>query len=179
MTRLHRAQRPGDAFGAFYDRHVASVLAYFRRRTGDAELAMDLTAETFARALEARAGRDLARREATGWLLTIAHNLLVDSYRRGQVDDRARRRLALDPLVLTDDGLDAVDEAGDRGERELSRLLAGLPPEQREAIEQRVVEEKGYPEIAAALRCSESVVRKRVSRGLATLRARIVKEEGS
>jgi DNA-directed RNA polymerase specialized sigma24 family protein len=59
MTRLHRRKRPGDAFGQFYDRHVASVLAYFRRRTGDAELAMDLTAETFARALEARLGREL------------------------------------------------------------------------------------------------------------------------
>jgi RNA polymerase sigma factor (sigma-70 family) len=99
----------------------------------------------------------------------------VDSYRRGQVDDRARRRLALDPLVLTDDGLQAIDEAVDRGESELCQLLAELPPTQRKAIEERVVEEKSYLEIAAALRCSESVIRKRVSRGLATLRARIVK----
>jgi RNA polymerase sigma factor (sigma-70 family) len=177
MTRLHRRKRPGDAFGEFYDRHVASVLAYFRRRTGDAELAMDLTAEAFARALEARRGRELLSGEASGWLFTIAHNLLVDSYRRGQVDDRARRRLALDPLVLTDDGLQRVGEAVDRGESELCRLLAELPPAQREAIEERVFEEKSYPEIAAALRCSESVIRKRVSRGLATLRARIVKEQ--
>jgi DNA-directed RNA polymerase specialized sigma24 family protein len=90
MTRLHCRKQPGDAFGQFYDRHVASVLAYFRRRTGDAELAMDLTAETFARALETRPARELASGESTGWLFTIAHNLLVDSYRRGQVDDRAR-----------------------------------------------------------------------------------------
>jgi RNA polymerase sigma factor (sigma-70 family) len=177
MTRLHRRKRPGDAFGQFYDRHVASVLAYFRRRTGDAELAMDLTAETFARALEARPGRELLSRDSTGWLFTIARNLLVDSYRRGQVDDRARRRLALDPLVLTDDGLQAIDEAVGRGESELCQLLAELPPAQREAIEERVVEEKSYLEIAAALRCSESVIRKRVSRGLATLRARMVKEQ--
>jgi DNA-directed RNA polymerase specialized sigma24 family protein len=68
MTGLHRRKRPGDAFGQFYDRHVASVLAYFRRRTGDGELAMDLTAETFARALEARPRREfLSSRESTGW----------------------------------------------------------------------------------------------------------------
>ena len=78
---------------------------------------------------------------------------------------------------MTDDGLHAVDEAVDRGESELSRLLAELPPTQREAIEKRVVEEKSYLEIATALRCSESVIRKRVSRGLATLRARMVKEQ--
>jgi RNA polymerase sigma-70 factor (ECF subfamily) len=33
-----------------------------------------------------------------------------------------------------------------------------------------VLEEEPYPEIAAQVRCSESVVRQRVSRGLATLR---------
>ena len=177
MSRLQRRKRPGDLFGEFYDHHVASVLAYFGRRTGDAELAMDLTAETFARALEAGPGHELLSRESTGWLFTIAHNLLVDSYRRGQVDDRARRRLALDPVVLTDDGLERVEQTAARGECELGRLLAELPAAQREAIEERVIVEKSYPEIAAALQCSESVIRKRVSRGLATLRARMVKEQ--
>jgi hypothetical protein len=37
MTRLHRGKRHGDAFGQFHDRHMASVLAYFPRRTADAE----------------------------------------------------------------------------------------------------------------------------------------------
>ena len=43
-----------EAFGMFYDRHVHSVLGYFARRTGDPEVAADLTAETFASALTAR-----------------------------------------------------------------------------------------------------------------------------
>jgi DNA-directed RNA polymerase specialized sigma24 family protein len=43
-----------EAFARFHRRHVRGVLAYFRRRTGDAETAADLTAETFAAALEGR-----------------------------------------------------------------------------------------------------------------------------
>jgi hypothetical protein len=35
-----------EAFAVFYRRHVAALLAYFARRTRDAELAADLTAET-------------------------------------------------------------------------------------------------------------------------------------
>ena len=41
-----------EAFAAFYRRHVAPLLGYFLRRTGNAELAADLTAETFAAALD-------------------------------------------------------------------------------------------------------------------------------
>ncbi|HEY3829711.1 MAG TPA: sigma factor-like helix-turn-helix DNA-binding protein [Solirubrobacteraceae bacterium] len=40
-------------------------------------------------------------------------------------------------------------------------------------IEKRVLEEEPYASISARIGCSEQVVRKRVSRGLATLRRRI------
>jgi DNA-directed RNA polymerase specialized sigma24 family protein len=49
-------------------------------------------------------------------------------------------------------------------------LLGGLPPHAREAVRARVVEERDYPDIARDLRCSEAIVRKRVSRGLKALR---------
>ena len=48
-----------------------------------------------------------------------------------------------------------------------------LPGDQREAVRARVVDERDYPDIAKDLRCSEAVVRKRVSRGWGTLRARM------
>ena len=55
--------------------------------------------------------------------------------------------------------------------------LAGLPEEQRRAIHARVVHDREYAEIAGELRCSEAVVRQRVSRGLRTLRARLAGEQ--
>jgi len=53
---------------------------------------------------------------------------------------------------------------------QLRDALASLEPFQREAVIRRVVLEESYRAIAADLRCSEQVVRKRVSRGLARLR---------
>ncbi|MGO9498449.1 MAG: RNA polymerase sigma factor [Solirubrobacteraceae bacterium] len=50
-------------------------------------------------------------------------------------------------------------------------MLDGLPAEQRDAVRARVIEGRGYDEIAADLRCSPSLVRKRVSRGLRRLRS--------
>ncbi len=52
-------------------------------------------------------------------------------------------------------------------------LLDGLSIDQREAVLAHVVNERDYHEIARDLECSESVVRKRVSRGLAELRLRL------
>ena len=48
---------PGS-FAVFYRRHVEDLVAFFMRRTRNAELAADLTAETFAAALVARARFD-------------------------------------------------------------------------------------------------------------------------
>ena len=42
---LVAARDDAEAFGEFYDRHIARVLAFFRRRVPDGELAMDLAAE--------------------------------------------------------------------------------------------------------------------------------------
>jgi RNA polymerase sigma-70 factor (ECF subfamily) len=82
--------------------------------------------------------------------------------------------------VLTDDALERVESLADAGRSSeiLERLLADLPVEQHEAIRSRIVEERSYDEIANELRCSEAVVRQRVSRGLRTLRAELGEESG-
>lgn len=63
------------AFASFYDRYESLIVGYFVRRTGDPELAADLTAEVFAAALGA-AHRYRARSpSAAAWLFTIAQAL--------------------------------------------------------------------------------------------------------
>jgi RNA polymerase sigma-70 factor (ECF subfamily) len=161
-----------EAFGVFYRRHVDAVLSFFRSRTGDPELAADLMAETFAAALLA-APRFKPRREpAVAWLFTIARRKLIDSWRRGRVEDAARRKLGLEPIELDDGGLARIDAMIDdeRNPRPLLELMEELPADQREALRMRVLDGRGYPEIAAELQCSQAVVRQRVSRATRTLR---------
>lgn len=167
-----------EAFGEFYRRHVQAVLAYLMSRTGRAEVAADLCAETFATALEQHDRYDPERAPARAWLLAMARSRMLDSFRRGQVEDRARRRLGMPPRALTDRDIERIEELVDvdRG-FDAEALVAELPPDQREAVLARVVEERDYEEIAAELEVSQSVVRQRVSRGLAFLRARL--QEGS
>lgn len=162
-----------EALGVFYRRHVPAMLGFFLRRTGDRELTADLTAEVFAAALLAGERYRPGERPPLAWLYGIAAHKLVDSRRRGRIEDAARRRLALDPLVLEDEDLTRIQELGTSATTEaaLHAALDALPSDQRDAVLARIVDERDYGEIATQLRCSEMVVRKRVSRGLKTLRS--------
>jgi DNA-directed RNA polymerase specialized sigma24 family protein len=71
---LVAARDDAEAFGEFYDRHIARVLAFFRRRVPDGELAMDLAAETFAAALGSVASFVPGDEPATAWLFAIARH---------------------------------------------------------------------------------------------------------
>jgi RNA polymerase sigma factor (sigma-70 family) len=159
-----------DAFAVLYRAHVNAVTAFFRRRVGDGELAFDLTAETFA-AVVVDAGSYAGQAPPVAWLYGIARNKLRESLRRSQVEDAARRRIGLEPIVLDDGDLQRVEERAAAGEGDLARELGALAAPTREALLARLVEELEYGEIATRLGCSEQVVRQRVHRGLTRLRA--------
>ena len=163
------------AFGVFYRRYEGPVLAFFVRRTRDAELAADLTAEVFARALEACGRFRPAGAPASAWLFGIAQHTLAKSRRRGAVQHRARGRLGMAPITLDDEDLARIEHLADSDD-EILVLLDQLPADQRDAVQARILEERSYQEIASKMACSPSVVRKRVSRGLARLRDQLTQE---
>jgi RNA polymerase sigma-70 factor, ECF subfamily len=154
-------------FGCFYDRHVRAVTAFVGSWIGEPDVVFDLVAETFARALEHRLKCDPSKGPTVAWLLGIARNLMIDSERRGQVESESRARLGMGRVELDDEQLELI---ADRADVQLRDVVASLEAVQREAVIRRVVLEESYRTIAADLRCSEQVARKRVSRGLARLR---------
>jgi RNA polymerase sigma-70 factor (ECF subfamily) len=167
------ALRDAEAFAVFYRRHLPVTLAYLMRETRDPELAADLGAEVFAAVL-LTAHRYLDHgMTATPWVIGIARNKLLMSFRRGRVEAKARKRLGFEPVALEDTDLERVVAVADDGQGPLRALVNELPDDERRAVLSRVVHERSYGEIASELSCSEMVVRKRVSRGLSRLRDRL------
>lgn len=165
------------AFALFYDRYEAAVVGYFARRIRDPEVATDLTAEVFCAMLGAASRYRPVERTAAAWVFTIAHNTLAKSLRAGRVEAQARLRLGIrEPVAFGVDELERIEALAGAGDSWRS-LLARLPREQAEAVQARVLDERSYPEIAAELETSELVIRKRVSRGLASLRRQLASEE--
>ncbi|HEY5197374.1 MAG TPA: sigma-70 family RNA polymerase sigma factor [Solirubrobacteraceae bacterium] len=165
---LVAARSDPEAFAVFYRRHARGLLRFFRRRVATAEEAFDLTAETMAAALAGVPRYEPRPEPARVWLYGIAHNKLSEAFRSGRIADRARQALAMEPIELDEIGIDRLE--GQAATPALD-LLAVLPGEQQDAIRARHIDERDYAEIARDLRLSESVVRKRVSRGLRTMRS--------
>jgi RNA polymerase sigma-70 factor (ECF subfamily) len=157
-----------EAFGELYRRHERAVLSYFLHWSRSPELAADLTAETFAAAFGSLSGYRAERGEPRPWLFGIAHHVLARSLARGRVEDEARRRLGMPPLVVDDHALERIEEIASL-DGSVLELLDGLSAPVRSAVSGRVIEERDYRELAQTLACSQSVVRQRVRRGLARL----------
>lgn len=168
MTRVASGDKA--AFATIYRTYLPLVLRWCLRGTGERELAADLSSEVFAEALVKCERYDAELGSVGSWLLGIAQNKLRESWRRKRIEDSARRKLGLQPEALTDADLELVDELVGMDER-LQTLIQELPQDQRKAVVARIIEERSYDEIATELRCSKSVVRQRVSRGLKALRS--------
>lgn len=159
-----------DAFASFYDRYETPILGYLMRRTRDPELAAELGAEVFARALASADRYRPTGPTAAGWLFKIAQNVLFKSVRKGRVEEAARRRAGMSlVLELSNATLERIDGtvASDAWVRE---LLDRLPAEQRDAVRAHILDDCSYEEIASKSGASQAAIRQRVSRGLATLR---------
>jgi RNA polymerase sigma-70 factor (ECF subfamily) len=160
-----------EAFGVFYDRHAAAVLAFLVRRTDSAQLAADLVAETFAAAFISRRRYRDTGAPALAWLLGIARHKLASAVRSERVERRARKRLALERIEVDDRSLERIEELAELEElrRDVDQALSMLTPIIAEAVQLRVLLELPYAEVARRLGCSEGTARVRVARGLTVI----------
>lgn len=165
---IRRAREDPDALAELYLRWKQPLFRWFRARIPESE-ASELTAEVFACvALVSRRFRDQADGSAGPWLYGIAKNLLHRYYERGRIEQEARRRLGM-PIRSYESDFEAIDDQIVASGLGLGSALDSLPPEQREALELRVLGELPYERIAALLDCSVGAARLRVMRALQRL----------
>jgi RNA polymerase sigma-70 factor (ECF subfamily) len=171
---LRRSRRDPDAFVAVCRRHTDALARFLGAELRDDTLAEELLAETLSEAWFARGRfRDPGDGSARPWLFGIAKNLVRRLARDRAIEVRARRRLGL-PLPQADayaeviDRLAAAHDLGPATER-----LDGLPSDQREALELRVVHDLDYAEIGQRLSITAEGARTRVFRALTALRTQV------
>jgi RNA polymerase sigma-70 factor (ECF subfamily) len=165
--------RAGDevAFIEFYRSTSPDLLRWFARRTAAGDLAADLCAETYAKALESITTYDATRNGPNAWLYGIAKNEMRMWARRRSVETRARRRLGVEVSLPETDDLDLVELRVDLEQftGPLQDALARLSAKSRDAVMLRVVAQLPYSEVGRRLGCSEVAARVRVSRALTRL----------
>ena len=168
--QLMLAYRDGDAaaFETLYARHRARLYRFVLRSVKSRAIGEELFQEIWMRVIEARA-RYTPQARFTTWLYTIAHNHLVDHWRK-----RGLTLVSLEGDETPGASPDPADHAAAR--ESLARFAAALealPPLQREAF---LLHEEGglsVAEIAAATRSNEEAAKSRLRYAMAKLKAAI------
>jgi RNA polymerase sigma-70 factor (ECF subfamily) len=165
---LMERARQGDAeaFGEIYDAYAPKLYLFIYYKVHHREVAQDLLADTFMRALRAVPRYDAKLGGATAWLYAIARNLVIDHYRRSR------------PQVSVDDAWDlqSGDHPAARADFRLKvervrTHLQSFSAIERDIVLMRVWQEMSYAEIAAALGKSEDACKVSFSRSLKKLQA--------
>ncbi len=160
-------------FERLYAEHAEQLVKFLLYRTGDTELAEDLAADTFERALRARRGLDHRKGSEKAWLYTIAINLLSDHHRRRGAEHRATER-----SMAGADRRETSSIAEKLGARdEIVLALETLSTEEREAIALRFGADLSVGEIARITREKAATVEKRIYRALGRLREQLPPSE--
>ena len=117
----------------------------------------DAFQETFLRALRAYGRLDHGE-HLRAWVLTIAHNVALDTLRRTKPTEELVERAVSDSRPAYE---------------ELAELTDGLPPTERAAVVLRYGYDLSYDQIAGALGSSADAARQATSTGVRRLRRRI------
>lgn len=166
------------AFAAFYQVHAVAVLAYLRLHTASPEEAEDLLLEVFMAALEQQTLLSRNANVQRSWLLNVAHNKLVDAYRR-----KGRHTfVSLDTVTehLYEDDARLPEQVALRHEQnaQLMSVLNGLSPLQRQVVQLRFIYGLPCSEIAYVLGKREGAVRKSLTRALNLVRTLYTQNKG-
>jgi RNA polymerase sigma-70 factor (ECF subfamily) len=179
---LMLAYARGDvaAFETLYGRHKGGIYRYFVRSVREPGLADELFQDVWAGVVKSRATYMVDAKFST-WLYRLAHNRLIDHYRRAQVvqfvpletedeEDGSNSHLNQEWTASAEPGPE-VQVASRQAAAQMRRLVEGLPPAQREAFLLQAEAGLSLDAIAEATGTGRETVKSRLRYAFDKLRA--------
>ncbi len=167
-TGSGRARPDAQTLAGLYEELYDRIARYVTARTGHRDLGEDLAGEVFLRAVESIDSFRERGAPIEAWLFRIAHNLVVDHYRRS-----ARR-----PTVVLDEAMGlagAADTAREVEQRlameRVTKMMQQLNPAQQEVISLRFSGELSAEEAGAVMGRTPGAIRELQRTALKALRA--------
>lgn len=157
-----------EALAALYDQFVDKIYSYIYHRVGHADLAEDLTGQVFIRMLEAVRTGHAWRTSFSGWLYRIAHNLVIDYYRRRSRATFIELEEATPVQSRHGDPVQAAEALLDK--QHLRAALHSLTEEQAQVITLRFLEEMSIAETAEIMGKTEGAIKAQQYRAVLALK---------
>ena len=164
-----------EAFGELYDIYAPKLFRFIRLKVGSQVLAEDLSSESFLRIWEYFHEKEREIEESFQALLyRIAHNLIVDYYKR-----KSSQELFIDDdFKIFLEGQTGPSEISRREDAdEIHQALVKIKEEYQNVIIWYYVDELPVGEIARLMNKSEGAIRVLIHRGLKSLKDALSEKE--
>jgi RNA polymerase sigma-70 factor (ECF subfamily) len=159
-------------FGAYYAIVHRYLVHYLVHRLFDAELAEELTAQTFYKAVTAARRFPEEPRRIRQWLLRTATNLANTHHRRKCRQQILLRHFPYTRPMVAGPGADN-STSKTRESAQIRAALLTLRPKYQAVVALRYYSQLSVPEISEVLGCRQDAVRTRLSRAMKTMRDRL------
>ena len=173
LIRRAQALDPG-ALAELYDQHFDGIYRYLYTRVRHQADAEDLTEQVFLKMVDAIQRYRPRGVAFSSWLYRIAHNLLVDRYRRS-----GREAVELSPELRDHrpyaDPAAMAQQSDDR--RRLMQAIERLTPEQQQIITMRFIDNLEVEEVARLTHRRPGAVHSMQHRALASLYRFLMEQE--
>jgi len=176
---VKRAQKNPEAFDKLFDEYYDKILRYVIYRTGNAEVARDITSEVFYKAYKNLWRFRIGMAKFSSWIYKIAGNEIIDYFRKNRYEpaslDEIMEKNGIVKFGARDDLQGEVSRLQEKIEenlvlRKISREMKNLPSKYQEAVALRFLEEKSIEEISKITGKKQGTIKSLISRGISMLR---------
>lgn len=157
-----------QALAELYEQYFDRVVRYFFARTGNRDTSEDLAAEVFVRAVESFDSFQERGAPVGAWLFRIAHNLVIDYYRRSG----RRQAVPIDDAIQIPGHSDPASEAEHSVAIDsVNKAMAQLNEAQRQVIALRFMGELSAGEAGSVMGRTPGAIRELQRTALKALRS--------
>lgn len=125
---LEYGKGTAQAFDVLYDRHRGPLYRYVIRRISNRETANELYQDIWERVIKSRK-KYKPKAKFTTWLYQIAHNRIIDQYRKQKPETDIEQTTLIDP---SDDMTESIHQQ--QSQQRLQQAIERLPEEQRDTL---------------------------------------------
>ncbi len=167
LVKKAKGGRDPDAFGHIYDEYVDQIFRYIFYKVGNFTESQDLTGQTFLKAFENIDSYEMRDVAFSSWLYRIAHNQVVDYFRR----ESKRDNVPIDdqPPAPSPRGNPVDDVLADMESERLYKAMQKLTHNQREVLVLKFIDSLSNGQVAEIMGISVGAVKSTQKRGLLSL----------
>jgi len=169
-----------NSLAVLIERHQTKIYGFIYSKLGDRDLSDDIFQDTFVKVVKSlKINGYQEEGKFVSWVTRIAHNLIIDHYRRSKKNTMINSSNNLyEKDYFIDNGVNAEEQIIDlQISNDLTKMIDQLPDDQKEVVKMRMYDDLSFKEIAEMTNVSINTALGRMRYAIINLRKMMEKNQ--